>query len=163
MSFVLGGQGMHDHESGTFLIPLQGFSPVVKFLSVVCVTPSSPRVFDLVLSFPLLEDLAVTNYGYAATDEYDGSDWLPTIIQPSNPPVFTGSLKLAITGLTPIARWLSSLPGGIHFRMFTLTWDRGEDISLITALVESCSHTLEYLDIGCYPLGTLIWYLRSYQ
>ena len=128
-----------------------------KSLNIDCIsTLPSSCMFNLILSFPLLEDLAVTIYNYVTIDEGDGSNRLPTLIQPSSPPMFTGSLKLVMIGLVPIIRRLLSLPRGIHFREFALSWDPGEDISLITALVESCSHTLESLDITCSPLGASI-------
>jgi len=162
-NLILGSQGTHGDESDVFLVPLQGLSPVVRSLSMECATCSSQRILDLILSFPLLEDLAVTNYNYVAINEHDGSNGLPTAALPSNPPVFSGCLKLVMTGLAPIVRQLLSLPGGIRFRKFTLAWDRGEDVSLITALVERCSGTLESLDITCDPLGASIWRLRPYR
>ena len=151
-----------EDESGTFLTLLQGLSPFVKILTIDCIGLPSSRIFDLTLSFPLLEDLTLTGYGYTAADEDDGSNGPPVAAQPSNLPVFTGSFKLETKGLVPIARQLLSLPSGIHFRKLTLMWDRGEDISSIAALVEGCSHTLESLDIGCNPPGVSIQHLRPY-
>jgi len=49
-----------------------------------------------------------------------------------------------------------SLPGGIHFRKLAVVWFEGEDLSLTTALVEGCSHTLESLDTTYTPRGTSI-------
>jgi len=150
-----------DDELAIFFVPLQGLSPFVKSLDIDCFGfPSSP-IFDLIISFPLLEDLTLANYGEAA-DGDDGSNWLPIAAQPSNLPAFTGSLEVRVIGLAPIARQLLSLPGGIHFRKLTLTWCCGDDISLITALVERCSHTLESLDITCNPLCASIWRLHPY-
>ena len=161
VNLVLSGDGMDDDEPGIFFIPLQRLSPAVKYLSVHCVPPSSPHIFDLILSFPLLEDLAMTNVNYAAIDEDDGSNGLPTTNQPSNMPAFTGSFSLITAGPAPIARQLSSLPGGIHFRKLTLTWSsRGADISLIAALVKGCSHTLESLEICCDPFSAPILFPR---
>jgi hypothetical protein len=63
--------------------------------------------------------------------------------------------------MEPFTRRLLSLPSGIHFRKLTLTWSREEDLSLMVALVEGCSHTIESLDITCNLLGKLIWRFRS--
>jgi len=145
-----------------FPVPLQGFSPAVKSLSLNWVTPS-PRLFDLVLSFPLLEDLSVINHNHVEIDEDYGPNELPTAAQLSNPTAFTGSFNLVTTGLAPIARQLLSLPSGIHFRKFTLTWEFVGDISLMTALVERCSHTLQSLDICCDPFSASILRLRPYR
>jgi len=153
----------HGYESEIFLVPLQGFSPFVKSLKIYCIALPISRIFGLILSFPLLEDLTAGNCSEVIINEDDGSDGLPTIFQPLNPPVFTGSLRLTMTGLASIGRRLLSLPGGIHFRKFRSTWDRGEDIPLVAALVERCSHTLESLDIGCDPLGASIRRLRPYR
>jgi len=155
-----GRSGKHeDDESEILFVPLQGLSPFVKSLNIYGIALPSSHIFDLILSFPLLEDLTVTDH-YA--DRGFGEP--QTIVQPSNPPVFTGSLKLAMIGPGHIARRLLSLPpGGIRFRKFTSTWDDGEDTSLITALVERCSHTLESFDIACDPLSTSIWRLRPYR
>ena len=161
----LGGRPGTYHAESIFLVPLQGFSPAVKSLSLNCVTPS-PHIFDLVLSFPLLEDLSVIDYSYMGIHEDDGPNGLPAIAaqrQLSNPPAFTGSFKLVAIRLTPIARQLLSLPSGIHFRKLTLSWGGGEDISLMTALVGRCSHTLQSLDICSDPFSASILRLRPYQ
>jgi len=150
-----------DDESGIFLVPLQGLSPFVKSLSIDSIALPSSRIFDLILSFPPLEDLTVTNCYGAAINKGGGSNLLPTLIQPSNPPAFTGSLKLVTSGAAPIARQLLFLPGGIHFRKFMLAWEPGEDISVITAL-ERCSHTLQSLNIACGPFGASILHLCPY-
>ena len=143
------------------LLPFHGFSPVIKSLYVgFDVFPSSP-IFDLILSFPLLEDLTVHTHR-AETNDGDGPDGFPTTIRPPNPPMFTGSLELAIPGVTSITRQLVSLPSGIHFRKFTVTWDREADILPITALVERCSHTLESLSISCESFGVSIRRLHPY-
>ena len=125
------------------LLPFRGFSPLVKSLHLDFDIP--PLALGLILSFPLLEDLAIN---FQATEPADGksSNGLPTAIQPPNPPVFTGSLKLVTMGTPSVIRQLLALPSGIHFRKFVVVLEHG-DISLITALVERCSHTLESLDI----------------
>jgi hypothetical protein len=91
------------------------------------------------------------------SDSDDDPHWLPATAQPSSPPRFTGSLEVYLKGgKNSFARRLLSLPGGIHFRKLALTWLEEEDPSLMTALIEKCSHTLESLDIFHSLLGTSI-------
>jgi hypothetical protein len=80
-------------------IPFRGFSPVLKSLRVVVPILPSSRIFNLILLFPLLEDLDVIIHKTAA-DNNDGSeeDEAPTATQPSSPPRFTGSLELYLKG-----------------------------------------------------------------
>ena len=140
------------------LIPFHGFSPDLKSLHITLAVYPSPRVFNLILSFPLLEDLAVSVRSPTAVG--DGSDELPATAQPSNPPVFTGSLEVHLLGgMVPFARRLLSLSSGIHFQKLTLTCFREEHLSSIVALVEGCSHNLESLDVSDLR-GTSIRYLR---
>jgi hypothetical protein len=123
-------------------------------------TVPSPRVFNFILSFPLLEDLTLFGiYGVSADD--DRSDGLSTAVQPSSPPVFTGSLglRVGVGGMKPFTRLLLSSPGGIHFRELTLTCFLEEHLSQVVALIEGCSHTLESLDISDLR-GTSVQHLR---
>jgi len=165
MRLRLGSSGWdpETYDDATFLIPLRGLSPFVKSLSIDRVGFPSSRIFDLILSFPLLEDLTMTHRGYARIDHDDVFNGLPTLVQRSNQPALTGSLKLVALGTEPIARRLLSTPGGIHFRKFTLAWEHGEDIPLTTALVGGCSHTLESLDITCDPPSASIRHPRPYR
>ena len=136
------------NELRKYLVPFHGFSPVVKSLCVeIPVIPSS-QIFDLILSFPLLDDLTVVTYTSLADDK-DSLD-LPRIAPlPSTPPM-TGSLSLSLRErLKPLARQLLSLPGGIHFEKINLKLIFEEDISSAMALVEGCSHTLKSLDLSC--------------
>ena len=150
-----------EYDGGRFsLLPFHGFSPVLKSLDVEF--GAHPPTFDLILSFPLLEDLAVNFFG-TKIDDGDGSDGLPIVIQPPNPPMFTGSLDLVITGVKPFIRQLLSLPSGIHFRKFTMTWTHEGDILPTTALVERCSHTLQSLDIIRKAPRALVRCLRPYR
>jgi hypothetical protein len=139
-----------DFDEATPLLPFHGFSPVIKSLRVVIFTLPPSQIFNLILSFPLLEDLAVIIYCEMSASDVDNSeeDETPTATQPPTPFMFTGSLELHMRGgIRPITRRLLSLPGGIHFRKLTFTCFFGEDLLLKTALVEECSHTLESLDI----------------
>jgi hypothetical protein len=163
----IGSNGSFSEASARALsfAPFHGFSPVIKSFRVVIPAPSFPRVFNLICSFPLLEDLDVVDldplFGIPINSN-NGSDGLPATTKPQNLPVFTGAFKLLLwTGMEPFTRRLLSLPSGIHFRKLTLTWSREEDLSLMVALVEGCSHTIESLDITCNLLGKLIWRFRS--
>jgi len=143
-------------ESAISLISFHGLSLVIKSLRVDFNILPPSRILNLILSFPLLEDLTLTSTG-TPTDSGDGPDVLPTAIQPSNPPTFTGSLVLNLEGGTiPIARWLLTLPGGLHFRKFTSTWRHGGGLLLTMALVEECSYTLESLDVSGFLPGMLV-------
>ena len=157
---TVGNQGLPPFESSS-LVPFHGFSPAITSLRLTSVVFPSPRVFDLVTSFPLLEDLAVIAAQDLPFDDHDGSDGLWTAVQPPNPHIFTGSLELYLkAGMERFTRRLLSLPGGIHFRKLTLTWSHEEDLVPIMALVEECSHTLESLTVTCNIVGTSIRHLR---
>ena len=146
-------------ETVVSLTPFYGFAQTVKSLRVGSVFFSPSRIFDFILSFPLLEDLAVTNYNPSGDEGGSDSGGSSAAVRPSNPPVFTGTLELRLReGLRPIAGWLLSLPGGVRFRKLTLTWLCGEDIQLTTALVGECSNTLESLDIICGLSGVSVRY-----
>jgi hypothetical protein len=131
------------------LVPFHGFSPALKSLYMVFTILPLPWVPNLILSFPLLEDLTVLAFPEdASIDSGDGSDRLPTAAQPPSPSMFTGTLELSLNGIKYITRQLLSLPGGIHFRKLDLEWFHEEDRSGIIELVEGCSHTLESLRIS---------------
>jgi hypothetical protein len=132
-------------KSTTPLVPFHGFSSVIKSLRVDIPALPLSQVFNLILSFPLLKDLAVIIRSGISADNGEGE--MPTATQPPTPPTLTGSLKLSLKrGMKSITRRLLSLPGGVHFRKLTLTCFSGEDLLLATALVERCSHSLESLD-----------------
>ena len=161
---------MHDHDrlTGTAasaipLVALHGFSPVIKSLYLGFALLSPSHIFDLILSFPLLEDLYILIFGGSAYNG-DGPDGLPTVVQPQNPPTLTGTLSLfLVRGAEPITRRLLSLPGGIHFRKLTHSVSCEEDLPSIMELVEGCSHTLESVDITYSLPGTSIWHIRPHQ
>jgi len=162
--FYVGGHSATATEESTVsLVPFHRFSPVIKSLHVDFSVLSSSWVFNLILSFPLLEDLKVSAYN-TSTDDGGGPNGLPTIVRTPSPPVFTGSLHLFLSqgGMSLMTRWLLSLPGGIHFREFTSTWFHDEDPSLTMALVEKCSRTIETLDITSH-LRTSIRHCRPHR
>ena len=141
------------------LAPFHGFSPAIKSLRVVFFSLPSSRLFNLVLSFPL-EDLSVI----VCMVSISGSpDELQTVVQPSNPPTFTGTLDIMMAKMEPVARRLLSLPGGIHFRTLILKWTYNEDLLLTMAMVERCSHTLESLSLACDLSDTFTQRLRPHR
>jgi hypothetical protein len=153
------------NKLGISLVPFHGISPLIKSLRVVVPhLPPSRIFFDLILSFPLLEDLAVMILGTLIDGGDDSEeDEMPTAVQPSSSRMFTGTLELYMfEGMKPFARRLLSLPGGTHFRKLALNWSYEENLWLTAALVEECSHTLESLDIFWDLRGTYSRHLRSY-
>jgi len=131
-------------------LPFHGFSPAIKSLRVQFVVLPSSRIFDLIHSFPLLEDLTVIAQKMSI-DNGDGPKRPPAADRSSDPPALTGSLELYLNeGMRHITRGLLSSPGGIRFRDLTSTWFHTGDPSLTTALVEKCSRTIETLDISSY-------------
>ena len=159
---VVGSLELHRALAVTIL-PFHGFSPIKSLHVNLLVLPSS-QVFDLILSFPLLENLSVFSSTETPIHNRDSSNGPPTAAQSPIPPAFSGSLELSMAGgMGPIARRLSSLPGGIHFRKLTLKWAEEEDILLTMALMERCSRTLESLDIACNPRSTTIPFLHLHR
>ena len=125
----------------------------VKSLHKIFITVSPSRIVNFIRSFLLLVDLSVRNTfrGYP----YDGVDVQPAANQ-SGPPMLGGSLELSMSaGMGPIGFWLS-LPGGLHFRKLSLTWNHETDMSFAAALVEKCCLTFESLKIDCGLQGTLV-------
>jgi hypothetical protein len=150
------------NQSATPLAPFHGFSPALKSLCIIIPALPSSQFFDLILSFPLLEDFDVVLLG-SSSDKGDGfeEDEMPTVTQPPSLPMFTGSLELYLMGgMGPFVRRLLSPLGGIHFRKLTLTLLHEEDHLSTTALAEGCSHTLETLDIDWNLPGTSTRHLR---
>jgi len=146
---VVGGRRFLPGTLGPKLALLYGFSPI-KSLRVDLLVLDSPQIFDLVLSFPLLENLSVFSCAEAKelTHNAGSPDALLAVIQPSNSPAFSGTLELSMDeGMRPIAHRLLSLSGGIHFQKLVLRWAEDEDMLLTMALVERCSRTLVSLHI----------------
>ena len=154
---------LQGHASSISLVAFHGFSPVIKslYLSFILLPPL--YIFDLILSFPLLEDLSVLTYG-GSGDNNDDPGLLPTVVQSSSPPMLTGALALSLVkGTELVTRRLLSSPGGIHFRKLTWTWFCEEDLPFIMMLVEECSRTLESLKITYELPGTSIRHIRPHR
>jgi len=129
------------------LTPFHRFSPTLKSLHIRPIRLPYPQLFDLICSFPLLEDLNLKG----GDGLFDGDDYPhgSQTVAPSTSPPFTGSLSLNIYGgLGEILRQLLDLPNGLHFRTLTFLWDREKYLRWIRELVVKCSHTLESLDVA---------------
>ena len=119
------------------LIPFYGLSPTVRSLRL---TSTPFEVFDLICSFPLLEDLALIcilpESGVRRNTRVSS-------------PKLTGSLHLkSPTGMSSATRRLLDFPNGLHFTEITLLFDE-RDTGSATDLVSKCSGTLESLTL-CY-------------
>jgi hypothetical protein len=106
----VGNGGLPLDESFS-LAPFHGFSPAIKSLWVVVSALPPSRIFNLILSFPLLNGLAVI-----VTSDYNGSgseeNEMPATAQSSTPPTFTGSLELSLgRGMQAFAHQLLSIAG----------------------------------------------------
>jgi len=113
--------------SDVSLAPFYKFSPVLKLLRISPILLPFPQVFDLILSFPLLEDLTLEGREESRFNDDDPHEsW--TVV-PSASPVFTGSLDFHILGgagnVAPAAgpTERSSLP-----KHHTLMWSRGRPL-----------------------------------
>jgi len=127
------------HMDPASLTPFYGFSPTLRSLSLTHVPLDG---FDLICSFPLLEDLALVST--PPTSDPDGWN------MPLTSPKLTGTLDLRVPGSgCSVARRLVDLPGGLHFaEIYTLLFFN-ENAKSLTDLVLRCSDTLESLTI-CY-------------
>ena len=139
-----------DKSTARSLASFNNFSPVLRSLHIVSDDDgqlSSHDAFNLIRSFPLLEDLSIRCWGAITGDNQ-------AFPQPSTSPILTGTLELDLhdRGIEYTARQLLGLPDGLYFKKFVCRWCGG-GIPWIAALVEACSNTLEYFEIGS-PAGT---------
>jgi len=119
-----------------------GFSPALKSLCMSC---AGPEVFDLVCSFPLLEDLALVDF-------CPGDGTAPQSA-PSTSPKLTGSLDLSARGrIYSATHRLLNFPDGLRFVDISLLCN-SEDFGSVTDLVSGCSSTLESLNIHSFDEG----------
>ena len=125
--------------SETSLVLLHGLSPTLKSFHLFHCSIPTPEIFNLVCSFPLLEDLTIRRRG--AESDSDSDEW----VAPSTSPKFTGTLHL-IGQIFSTALLLLALPDGLHFTRIVLQCCV-EDAGLVTDLVSRCSDTLESLCI----------------
>ena len=127
--------GWNDHRLS--FVPLHGLSPTLKSLSLHYELVPLSEILNLICSFPLLEDLALSHYGL-----YGHTGWRDI---PSTSPKLSGTLALD-SEHPSITRGLLSLPNGLHFSKITLLRSV-EDAELTMEVVSECSDTLESLNI----------------
>jgi len=127
----------------TSLVPLHGLSPAVRSLHLKY---STNEVFDLVCSFPLLDDLTLI-----APRRVDDPDaWTA----PSTSPKLAGFLDMFTVGETRLTtRRLLDLSGGLHFSKISVVFSDDDEAGSVTDLVSGCSDTLETLIIMYYLMG----------
>ena len=130
------------------LIPFHGFSPAIKSLLISFSNFPPSRIFNLINSFPLLEDLSVITLNFFLITEGYNLNPRQAETPSSSPPVFTGCLKLSLgCGMDDIVSRLLLQPDGIRFRKLDLSWEFKDDISSTRKLVAMCYSTLESLSI----------------
>lgn len=132
---------MNDIRSS--LIPLHGFSPVLRSLHLTFASLPNSEIFNLVYSFPLLEDLTLVS----RASRYGRPAWNI----PSTSPRFTGSLELHLReGIYRTVYQMLDLPNGLHFTSIAVQWFSDRDVEATMRLVSRCSNTLESLSITNY-------------
>jgi hypothetical protein len=121
------------------LVQFYRLSPVLRSLYLFNYLIPLSEVFDLVCSFPLLEDLSLPSVPVGL--ETEGRD------TPSTSPKLTGSLYLS-GGARSVSRRLLDLPGGLRFSRISMLCY--EDADSVMELVSRCSDTLEYLSVNYF-------------
>ena len=135
------------NTSTASLAPFYKFTSTIKSFHMSPILLPCPQLFDLIRSSPLLEDLSLA--GHHRSSGTDGNPHRAQDAVSPTPPPLTGSLNLTVLGgMGDTVRRLLDLPGGLHFRKLTFSWDLKEDQPRVTELVEECSHTLEFLHIA---------------
>ena len=122
------------------LILFHGLSRALRSLSL---TFLPTEVFDLVCSFPLLEDLLLCIL-HPENDTYIRNP-------PPTSPKLTGSLYLEVYGNTrTVTRRLLDLPNGLRFKKINMVFKEGDTGSVVD-LVSGCSDALESLTVLYSP------------
>ena len=138
-------------DTAASLTQLHGLSPTLRSLSLRCKSLPLSEAFNLICSFPLLENLTLLH-----DNSWNNSD---EPAPPSTSPKFTGSLNLN-GGNPSIIRRLLRLPNGLHFSEIAVSRP-ADDAKLTVELVSRCSDTLEslcirYLPSGAFPSAHII-------
>lgn len=135
------------HDYPMSLAPFREFPPTLKSLFVHTFCLSCPQVFNLICSFPLLEDLILVG-STVNTDDHE-TDEPPTLASSPTSPALTGFLDIVTEELSDIVRPLLALPNGLRFRTLHLSWFWEQELHSVVELIEACSDTLESLRIMC--------------
>ena len=131
---------------GVSFVQFHGFSPTLKSLTLTHTSIPLQEIFNLICSFPLLEDLGLIT----VSPKRDADGWSI----PSTSPKLTGYLKVN-GGLRSVVRRLCDLPSGLHFSKIRVSHDNEEPTSA-TDLVSRCSDTLKSLIISHYASGGFV-------
>lgn len=113
------------------------------------------KVFGLLCSFPLLEDLTPkTLFCENGTDEWEA---------PLTSPRLTGSLELHFVteGIDHVARRLLDLPNGLNFTKIISGNVSGEALEPMSDLMSRCSGTVESFNLtdrlyGAFPSAAVL-------
>lgn len=144
--------GLYDRHVS--FVPFHGLSPTLKSLSLSYTLTSLSKVFNLICSFPLLEDLSLTSVSEGDTDGWD---------TPLTSPIFTGALHLEVAyGVWSTVRLLCGLPGGLHFSKVAVACHGDGDVKSTADLVLRCADTLQSLDI-CYHYPSAFLFLSIFD
>ena len=132
------------------LVPLYGLSTVLTSIRIRASTVAPSEIPNIIYSFPHLKDIALFLYGGSAG--YNDDHQQPTTVRFRPSPPFSGSLRLyARKGIYAIAGRLFSLRSDPHFRDLLLALSEERDFPAAAALVDSCSSTLECLQLDHFP------------
>ena len=138
------GANWANFTPGAF-VPLHGMSPSLRSLSIVCLSFPLSDIFDLVCSFPSLDDLELSSL---FRDEPNAWTVPPTS------PKLTGVFRIAVSsadGMRSVMRYLMDLPDGLRFSTIHLT--QFHEVELTMNLVRTCFNTLETLRFSSVGLG----------
>ena len=138
---------------GGSFTPFHNLSPTLKSLSVDWIGLPLQEVFDLICSFPPLEDLRVINFGR-------GRD--KVIFRPLDLPAFTGTLVLEAMA-SGFARRLLESPNQLRFQKIVWKACFLYEFERMNDLVERCTDTLESVDIDCRKSGKSCWFAPRKQ
>ena len=134
------------HDKRVSLVPLRGFSSVLRSLHLTFTSLPDSKIFDFVCSFPILEDLTLVSRDRRQSD----TRWDP----PSTSPRLTGALELRLVeGIQSTTDKLLDLPNGLHFTKIAVPWVSEGDIFSTKDLVSRFSGILESLEITNHSSG----------
>ena len=146
----LGVDTLQWHHRKFSLLLLHSFSPTIRSLHLTFSCPHIPEIFDLICSFPVLEDLSLAGYGSRINSDVAWN-------APSTSPRLAGSLELRGGGaMRLVADKLLDLPNGLQFEEFAVQWFIPDGVRAAVILVSRCSKTLRSLKITNYLEGTLL-------
>ena len=135
---------MYEFGPKDSIFPFPTFSSTVKSLVVYCKFLQTSEFLCLVHSFPLLEDLGLSQFG---EEMYNTGQVDFSLL--SRPPL-TGTLLFRPRN--HLVRSLLDLPGGLHLRKIVLGIETLSEVvgEFLESLVEKCSGTLECVDIDFF-------------